>query len=306
MSWLVTGVTGLLGANAATSLSDAGARVVGVARSIPAVSGLDVLPVDLSSVSARAGLVDRAGCDVVLHTAAVSSIEACERDPAAARELNTVAAADLAAQAARAGAAFVHISTDAVFDGERGGYREDDPVSPQSVYGRTKADAERAVLDANPSALVARVNFYGWSPTGRRSLLEFFARALSAGSTVRGFTDVRVSTLYVADLVDATRRGRRPRRERHPPRGRFRAGDEVRVRASRRLRIRVGCRPRGGGPFNGRSRVPARQRPVARRGAVRARRGRAAASGVEHRARTRRQPRRAPRPGGGLLSGRRT
>lgn len=203
MSWLVTGVTGLLGANAASSLTDAGMRVVGVARSAPAAAGVEVMPVDLASATARDGLVDRAGCDVVLHTAAVSSIEACERDPEAARELNTVAAADLAAQAARSGAAFVHISTDAVFDGDRGGYREDDPVSPLSVYGRTKADAEQAVLDANPAALVARVNFYGWSPTGRRSLLEFFARALSEGRSVHGFTDVRVSTLYVADLVDA-------------------------------------------------------------------------------------------------------
>ncbi|MFB8386176.1 SDR family oxidoreductase [Microbacterium sp. NPDC055910] len=203
MSWLVTGVSGLLGATAATRLADRGVDVVGVSRRPPAGASAPHLARDLRSADGRAGLVAASGPAVVLHTAALASHEECERDPDAAYELNVTAAADLAAQARREGAAFIHISTDAVFDGERGGYRETDPTSPTSVYGRTKRDAEAAVLDVHSDALVARVNFYGWSPSGRRSLLEFFVNALRAGKTVGGFTDVTVSTLYAGFLVDA-------------------------------------------------------------------------------------------------------
>ncbi len=201
-SWLVTGVSGLLGSNAALDLS-AGHRVVGSARIAPVGLPVEVVAADLADPVSRSGLVRRAGADVVLHAAAVSTIEEADRDPALAHEVNVVASADLAAQAAEAGAAFVYISTDAVFDGARGAYSEDDAPAPRSTYGRTKLDGERAVLDSHPGALVARVNFYGWSPSGRRSLAEFFYSALSRGAAVNGFEDQVVSTLYAGALVEA-------------------------------------------------------------------------------------------------------
>ncbi|GAA1841448.1 SDR family oxidoreductase [Microbacterium koreense] len=205
MTWLVTGASGLLGATAVLKLNEAGERVVGVSRSALPDVPTEHRVADLSRVEERRGIVASSDARVVLHAAAVATIEACERDPVAARELNVQAPADLAAQAAQEGARFIHISTDAVFDGDRGGYGEADAPRPTGVYGRTKLDGERAVMDANSDALVARVNFYGWSPTGRRSLIEFFARSLSRGSVVNGFTDVRVSTLYAGDLVAALR-----------------------------------------------------------------------------------------------------
>lgn len=201
--WLVTGATGLLGANAVLRLSRT-ARVVGSARARPSVmSPESFVEVDLAHATSRAHLVERVSPDVVFHSAALSSIEACAADPALARALNVDASADLARQAADMGARFVLVSTDAVFDGHSGGYTEGDTTSPTTEYGRTKVAAERAVLDANPDAIVARVNFYGWSPSGTRSLAEFFYRHLAQGKQVNGFTDITVSTLYVEDLVDA-------------------------------------------------------------------------------------------------------
>lgn len=200
-TWLVTGVTGLLGSNAALELHHS-YRVVGAARVVPAKVPVPFLSVDLSDGQDRTGLVEKAGPAVVLHSAAISSIDACEEDPALAHEVNVVASADLAKQAREAGAKFVYVSTDAVFDGERGSYSEADAPSPSSEYGRTKLAGERAVLEVNPEALVARVNFYGWSPTGQRSLADFFYYRLKLGERVPGFDDVVVSTLYVGYLVD--------------------------------------------------------------------------------------------------------
>ena len=94
------------------------------------------------------------------------------------------------------------ISTDAVFDGARGHYSEADAPNPTSVYGRTKLEGEQLAL-ASTDALVARTNFFGWSPTGRRSILEFFVNALSNGEQVRGFTDFTTSSAYVQVLAEA-------------------------------------------------------------------------------------------------------
>lgn len=199
--WLITGVTGLLGANAALAIKSE-SDVVGVARKPPQGTAVAFQPVNLALASSRDGLIERLDVSTVLHAAAIASIEQCESDPALARSVNVDAAADLAAQAAKSKARFIHISTDAVFDGVDGGYTEESETSPTTVYGRSKADSELAVLDANPDALVARVNFYGWSPTGERSLAEFFYSKLARRERVPGFDDVFVSTLYVGLLVE--------------------------------------------------------------------------------------------------------
>ncbi|MBC7594101.1 MAG: SDR family oxidoreductase [Kineosporiaceae bacterium] len=200
--WLVTGASGLLGSNAMHQLSLVGG-VVGSARTSPASNHLPFISANLEDADSRSGLIARSGAEVVLHAAAVASIEACATDPVLARIVNVDAAADLARQAKAEGAKFIYVSTDAVFNGRRGNYLEEDPTSPTSEYGRTKVSGERAVLDANPEAMVARVNFYGWSPSGRRSLAEFFYHRLLQGEQTPGFTDVTVSTLQVGYLVEA-------------------------------------------------------------------------------------------------------
>lgn len=203
--WLVTGGTGLLGANALAEISR-DTDAVGVARRPPmSANAQKFLAVDLASRKDRDGVVARSGADRILHAAAIATIEGCEADPEGAYELNVLAAEDLALQARKEGARFVFISTDAVFDGVAGSYTEDDPTNPISEYGKGKVEAEQRVLDVNPDALVARVNFYGWSPNGVRSLAEFFYNRLSKGEAVGGFTDVSVSTTYVGHLVAAIR-----------------------------------------------------------------------------------------------------
>jgi len=199
--WLVTGATGLLGANAMVSFASS-SDAVGIARRVPIspVAG-EFLALDIADHRERRDAISRTAPSAVLHAAAISTIEGCEADPVAARELNVTASVDLARQAAIQGIPFVFVSTDAVFDGEQGEYSEEDATSPASEYGRLKAEAEQRVLDVYPEAIVARVNFYGWSPTGTRSLAEFFWHRLSRGERTPGFVDVRVSTTYVGDLV---------------------------------------------------------------------------------------------------------
>ena len=71
-----------------------------------------------------------------------------------------------------------------------------------SVYAQTKLEGERNVAGEYPNAIIARVNFYGFSLSGKRSLAEFFLNNLIDKNQVNGFVDVMFSPLYVTDLVD--------------------------------------------------------------------------------------------------------
>jgi dTDP-4-dehydrorhamnose reductase len=202
-TWLVTGANGFLGANIGAYLAGRAHRVGAVRSARDDDELFDAyVPADLTEPSTLAAVIEYTRPDVVIHSAAMASHEACESDPDSARLVNTTASEALARAAARAGSRFVLISTDAVFDGTQGHYSEDDAPAPTSVYGRTKVEAELAVLDAT-DALVVRTNFFGWSPTGRRSILEFFVNALSAGQQVRGFTDFTTSSAYAQVLAQA-------------------------------------------------------------------------------------------------------
>jgi len=112
--------------------------------------------------------------------------------------LNTEFPGELATVCAKKGVRFVHISTDAVFDGKKKDlYTEEDRPNPLGVYSQTKLDGEYAVQEANPAAIIARVNFFGWSLSGKHSLAEFFVGNLSAGQSVNGFTDVIFCPIFV-------------------------------------------------------------------------------------------------------------
>ena len=214
-TWLVTGAGGFLGANVGAFLTGRAHRI-GAVRSGASASGAlfdEWVEGDLEQPGTLAGAIREQRPDVVLHAAALAYHDRCEADPKLARRVNVESSVALAEASRDAGSRFVLVSTDAVFDGSRGHYTETDPVSPTSVYGRSKAEAEQRVLGV-ADALVIRTNFFGWSPTGRRSILEFFVNALSASQQVRGFTDFTTSSAYaqvlaesIWDLVNASATG---------------------------------------------------------------------------------------------------
>lgn len=201
MRILITGASGLLGLNLA--LETAGQHeVYGTARDHPLNTDVFTLLVcDLLEQGVVERVLDQVQPDWVIHCAALANVDACEANPVLARKSNTILPLELATHVARGGARLVHISTDAVFDGSRGDYGEEDDPNPLSVYARTKLEGERAVAQANPQAIIARVNLFGWSISGQRSLGEFFFSNLQAGRRVLGFTDVFFCPLLANDLA---------------------------------------------------------------------------------------------------------
>lgn len=197
---LITGASGLLGLNTALEAAP-NHLVTGQAnhhRLDP--GGFETIQADLLAPGAVQRLLDQTQPEWVIHCAAQAVIDACEKDPEQARQINSEVPRLLARDVARGGARLLHISTDAVFDGLRGEYSESDQPNPLSVYARTKLAGEVAVAEENPGALIARVNLFGWSASRQRSLAEFFFNHLSAGKTCMGFTDVYFCPMLANDL----------------------------------------------------------------------------------------------------------
>jgi len=202
-TWLVTGARGFLGTNAGVFLRNR-ARAVGQARTSAASSLYDgIHGLDLRNAQEMAELITTLRPDVVLNAAAISGHETSANDPDQAHAVNVVATGAIAEACTEVGARMVHISTDAIFSGATGNYSEDDPPEPFSWYGETKLAGEQAVRDNLADHLVVRTNFFGWSETGHKSVLEFFVNSLRAGTNVRGYPDFVVTSIYVQSLLDA-------------------------------------------------------------------------------------------------------
>jgi dTDP-4-dehydrorhamnose reductase len=202
MRILITGASGLLGLNLALEAAQAGHTVFGTVNDHPIRTGaFTVMRSNLLEAGALERLLDNTKPDWVFNCAALAVVDACEANHDLAAKLNTDLPRKLATLVGRGGARLVHISSDAVFDGQQGEYTEEDIPNPLSLYASTKLAGERAVISANPDAIVARTNLYGWSLSGKRSLAEFFFYNLSAKKPVMGFTDVYFCPLLVNDLA---------------------------------------------------------------------------------------------------------
>lgn len=178
LAW-VTGAAGLLGhalVHAAT------------APELPwRVRPLTRQDLDLTDFRALRRLYHRDSPALIIHCAAISRTAACEVDPATARLVNVEVTRQLTELAGSA--RFVFFSTDLVFDGRRGQYREDDPVHPLSVYAETKVAAEERVQQ-HPRHLIVRTSLnLGRSPRGDRAFNEELRRAWASGRVTRLFTD---------------------------------------------------------------------------------------------------------------------
>jgi len=201
MRILVTGASGLLGLNLSLAALE-NHFVIGVDRSKLADVPFKLLNFDLLEKGAIEKIFDAANPDCLIHCAALADVDACEKDPVGTRRLNAILPGEIAAACATHSVPMLHISTDAVFDGTKDGlYFEDDDPNPLSIYALTKLEAEKNVLQTDPSAIVARVNFFGWSLSGERSLAEFFVNNLWAGNQINGFTDVYFCPMFVGDLT---------------------------------------------------------------------------------------------------------
>jgi dTDP-4-dehydrorhamnose reductase len=202
----VTGAAGLLGGRLAELLASAH-DVIAMRHRAPVPVGLETVEADLLDLGALARAVEAARPDAVLHSAALADADRCEAEPALARRCNVEASAEIARLCRARGLRLVALSTDLVLGGDVAFSVEDPPARPVLVYGRTKLDAEEAILGESPGAVVLRVALVvgrGYGP--RATASESVAAALAAGRRPRLFDDQYRTPIDPESVADAVGR----------------------------------------------------------------------------------------------------
>lgn len=234
---LVLGASGFLGSYLYPHLKSAGHEVTGTYFGNPRDT---LVQLDLHDQGAARELVKEVDPEVVLFLSGSKDVALCQRDPAHAVEKNLDTIRSLLAACATGCRSphLIYFSTDYVFDGVQGGYRSTDQATPRTVYGLTKALAERLILASGLNCTILRASavmgrsggFFAWlesrlseadeielfnntyfSPTSIGNLCDFVSSLLNDSldsKTVRNYSDgYRLSRYQFASLV-ATRTGR--------------------------------------------------------------------------------------------------
>ena len=145
----------------------------------------------------------RTSPDVVIHAGAMSKVDDCELNQWEAYRVNTEATVTLLVNADEYKSFFIFVSTDFVFDGERGMYREDDALNPANFYGKTKKEAEEAVREyAYDWAIVRTVLVYGKPRANRPNILTVVKDKLERGEKYNVVDDQVRTPTFVGDLAD--------------------------------------------------------------------------------------------------------
>jgi len=191
MRILITGAGGMVGRALAAHCAGLGDEVV----------AFDRASLDVADEAAIAVAFARARPEAVVNCAAWTDVDGCEADPARARLVNSRAVGLLAAASRAAGASFVTISTDYVFDGARaeGFYTQRDDPNPLSVYGAAKLEGERRARDASARTSVVRT---GWVfGRGGKNFLATVIERAARGERLKAIADAWGTPTYAPHLA---------------------------------------------------------------------------------------------------------
>jgi dTDP-4-dehydrorhamnose reductase len=166
------------------------------------VTAWDVDELDITDLDAVIEAMRARKPDLILNAAAYTDVDGCEAHEEMAYRVNAIGPRNLAIGALEAGAGILHISTDFVFDGEKGTpYLEFDETNPQSVYGRSKLAGERAVREITPRHYILRTAWL-YGPHGH-NFVKTMLRLASERDTVSVVDDQVGTPTATADLIEA-------------------------------------------------------------------------------------------------------
>jgi dTDP-4-dehydrorhamnose reductase len=141
----------------------------------------------------------------VIHTAAMTNVDQCENDPVGCEEINVKATENLVIACNANRSHFQLLSTDFVFDGEKGNYQEEDQMNPLSVYAKSKVDAEKIVAEksTSPWSIVRTIIVYGKGENLSKSNIILWAKSvLEKGDPLNIVDDQFRAPTWAEDLAD--------------------------------------------------------------------------------------------------------
>jgi dTDP-4-dehydrorhamnose reductase len=205
---LVTGANGLLGQHLIKLLLGERYTVIGTGRgtsrlSVDAGANFTYYDTDITDAESMAAVLAKEQPAMVVHAAAMTQVDECEMNQSSCEAVNVYATAALLATAEEHCHHFIYISTDFVFDGEQGDYKEDDHLNPVSWYGFTKVQAESIVETSNIDwAIVRTCLVYGNTGSGRSNIISWVKQSLEKGKSIKVVNDQWRTPTYVGDLAN--------------------------------------------------------------------------------------------------------
>ena len=209
MRVLVIGASGFIGQHLVRRLArTSGDYIVGTFLTRP--PGTDAISwrrVDLTDQAGLERLFQSARPDAVVHLAAIADVGTAERDPQRATAINVGATSAVARLCDQYRAKLVFVSTEYVFPGDRGNYREDETPEPVTHYGRTKWQAELEVARLCADWCVLRTSIvYGWPEPGERNFAPWLIESLRSGHAYNAPTEVYRTPIFVGHLCEGIER----------------------------------------------------------------------------------------------------
>ncbi len=205
---LVTGSNGLLGQKITEKIiNEGGVNLVATAKGVnrfPVTQGYIYAEMDISNADLVRSVISQYKPDAIIHTAAVTNVDAAEANKELAFELNVLAVLTLIEVCEKSDIQLIHLSTDFIFDGEDGPYTEDATPNPLSYYGETKLLAEEAIKKSSCKwAILRTILVYGIVNDMSRSNIVLWAKGeLEKGNTINVVNDQWRMPTLAEDLAD--------------------------------------------------------------------------------------------------------
>ena len=198
---LVTGASGLLGANLVMEARSRSEKVLATFNKNPVhFPDVKCVQMDLRNENQIKDVLMIYHPRCVIHCAAITNVDWCEEHPSETKQIHEGVTRNLARIANEIGSSMVYISTDSVFDGKKGNYSEKDPPNPLNVYAKTKLEGEFAIKEELEKHLIIRTNIYGWNIQAKKSLGEWMLDQFERNNLFPGFRDVIFSPILVNDF----------------------------------------------------------------------------------------------------------
>lgn len=207
MKILVTGSNGLVGSYVVATLLNHNYEVFASSRtgdlsSFNSNKNYRFIQVDFTDPYSLHDAFEFVQPDVVVHSGAMSKPDDCEQNQADAFDTNVYGTVQLLLNAETYKSFFIHLSTDFIFDGIQGMYTEEHAANPISYYGKTKRDAEEAVLEYKYDKAIVRTCFvYGKPFYGRDNFITLIAKKLKQNEPFRIVNDQERTPTHAADLA---------------------------------------------------------------------------------------------------------
>ena len=194
---LITGAFGQLGTSLCKVLSNE--SILAAGRVIISTKKYKCIELDITNQRKVAEIISNYKPDIIIHLAAMTDVDGCEKTPEIAFDVNVKATENLLTSFK---GKFIYISTDYVFDGEKGPYFEDDKVNPMSVYGKTKLYGENLVQQSDIDWVILRSNIiFSYSDRTKASFVNWVVDSLKKRQMITVVNDQWNNPTWTNDLA---------------------------------------------------------------------------------------------------------